>query len=268
MQWTTFVTATALVCALMGSRAAEAARLRVVTWNIHHGTDFNTVHAVTEQADLVASLDPDIVALQEVERYTGWGNEDQAAIIDAILEQRTGVSWDWHYVNTGGGTGNGHGVMTLSRSSLTMKVNKKLPYSRAMSITKFCLNGRTFLFTNIHLSPYYERDRERVVQQAEISYWLTVYAAKDRFIVGDFNTEEDKPELEPMRYWYTDQWNVAQNSGVAFGTETTRVDPSKRRIDYVFFGKGSRSYLRLLRAEVIETMLSDHKPLVVDYDVQ
>lgn len=257
-----------LVCtigAFAGTASAQT-RLRVASWNVHHGTDVNAVYKVKEQAAFLAGLDPDVVALQEVERYTGWGNEDQAVVFKRALEAATGFTWYTHFSNHSGSTGTGQqGNLILSRFPFTHTDQKSLPYTRALTIAKMNVNGRSLLFFNVHLSPYSSKANERVTQLAEVSYYLTVYGSYDRFILGDFNAGEGVAELDPMRHWYRDQWTTASAVGKAFGTSATR--PSGSRIDYIFFGKYLRSWLALQSADVFETALSDHYALVVEYTV-
>lgn len=257
----------ALIALAFAGTATAQTRLRVVSWNVHHGADVDSVYKVREQATYLASLDPDVVALQEVERYTGWGNEDQVVIFKQALEEATGCAWYSHFSNHNGSPGTGQqGNLILSRFPFTGTDQKSMPYARALTIAKMNVNGHGFLFFNVHLSPYSENANQRVTQIAEISYYLTAYSTYDRFILGDFNAGDGVAELDPMRHWYRDQWTAASKEGKAFGSSATR--PSGSRIDYIFFGKYVRPWLSLQSAEVMETTLSDHYALVFEYLVR
>ena len=61
----------ALVCS---GRAEERTQLRVLTYNIHHGEAMDGKFDYGRLAKLITDIDPDIVALQEVDRKTERAN--------------------------------------------------------------------------------------------------------------------------------------------------------------------------------------------------
>jgi exonuclease III len=73
---------------------------------------------------------------------------------------------------------------------------------------------------------------------------------------------------------YIDVWAYAKSKGIAFNYPGN-CDGCTRgsRIDYVFLSKGATA-LEVKRAEILDTrdasgvMASDHKPLVVTFDVK
>ncbi len=68
-------------------------QLRVLQWNLHHGVGTDGKYDINRIATWMAKMNPAVVTLNEVEKYTGWGNEDQPARYKALLEQKTGKKW-------------------------------------------------------------------------------------------------------------------------------------------------------------------------------
>ena len=63
--------AIAIVVLAGGYQGAPISRtLRVLTYNIHHGEGTDGIFDLSRQADIVKSVDADLVALQEVDQHT------------------------------------------------------------------------------------------------------------------------------------------------------------------------------------------------------
>jgi endonuclease/exonuclease/phosphatase family metal-dependent hydrolase len=79
-------------------------------------------------------------------------------------------------------------------------------------------------------------------------------------LVGDFNAPPDAPELAPLWTELIDSWDVA---GQGAGLTYPAVDPVKR-IDYVTHSPN----VETVDAEVVDTIASDHRPVVADLVVR
>ena len=80
-------------------------RIRVLTYNIHHGEGVDDVVDLERVAAVINSVSPDLVSLQQVERNTErTGGVDQTAILDGLtsMEGVFGHNLDFG----GGGFGN------------------------------------------------------------------------------------------------------------------------------------------------------------------
>ncbi|MBT3747991.1 MAG: hypothetical protein HOG34_03315, partial [Bacteroidetes bacterium] len=70
-----------LISLTLSSHAQEPVRLRVLSYNIYHGATMKGDFNLDTIADVIASLKPDLVALQEVDRLT-----NRARKMDLVTE--------------------------------------------------------------------------------------------------------------------------------------------------------------------------------------
>ncbi|HEX6975252.1 MAG TPA: DNRLRE domain-containing protein, partial [Vicinamibacterales bacterium] len=77
--------------------ATTSTQLRVLHWNTHHGVGTDGKYDINRLATWMAKMNPDVITINEAEKYTGWGNEDQPARYKALLEQKTGKTWYVHF---------------------------------------------------------------------------------------------------------------------------------------------------------------------------
>ena len=86
--------AEATVAALPQPPASTPTTIRVMHWNLHHGNDPNNKWAFTRQLEVIANAKPDIISLNEVEKFNAsYGNIDQAAKIAEHMTVKTGTGW-------------------------------------------------------------------------------------------------------------------------------------------------------------------------------
>src|SRR5262249_48073896 len=74
--------------------APTGSSLRILQWNTHHGgygTD--NVYSPDRIASWAASMKPDVVMFNEIEKNDSWGNQDQPEVYKALLQQKTGKTW-------------------------------------------------------------------------------------------------------------------------------------------------------------------------------
>ena len=104
--------------------------MRLVTWNIRHGTDHASAPALGEQGRFLSELDADVVLLQEIDRgVERSGFEDQLL----VLSRLTGLD---HYVfgsNLQIGSGE-YGTAILSRWSVRSWGNEPVPQFHAPGV--------------------------------------------------------------------------------------------------------------------------------------
>ena len=266
-----FVVALAVLCAA----AAEAAPLKVITWNLHHGRDLNNNNTVEAQAQWLSAQRPDILMLQEAEQFSSsYGNFDHVAYIRTKLEAASGRTYYAFWVNkSGAAKGNGQVVAILSVFPFTSTAAKALPHSRGLAMANVeVLPGRVIGLFALHLASWAGYDNQRTTQIAELIYWLTTRGVTTRLIGGDWNLTPTSVPLAPMHYWYTDLYKKAKLAGVFSGPEDTRpvYEPNSivGRIDALFLGKSWPSWMRLIGLEHVDTDLSDHFAVVADFEVQ
>jgi endonuclease/exonuclease/phosphatase family metal-dependent hydrolase len=247
-------------------------RLRVMYWNTHHGgygTDGK--YDINRVATWIARENPDVVSLNELEKNTYWGNEDQPGKYKALLEQKTGRTWYMVWAQEyGDWTANGKGNVIYSRFPWKATKQYLLTHTRTVALGQIVVNGRNITFSSTHLDP--DSGTYRLDQAKELMPWESNYA-ENRIVVGDMNAQPTSTEMTYVKNTYTDGWLTAKAGGFAHSASDNPNGYTRNsRIDYVFTSKNAAN-LKMTRFEVVDTrdangvMPSDHRPVVVDYMV-
>jgi endonuclease/exonuclease/phosphatase family metal-dependent hydrolase len=245
--------------------------LRVLHWNTHHnGVGSDGVLDTPRLIKWVAKTNPDIVSLQEVERYTSWGNMDAPAVMANLLTQYSGKTWYYRFA-TFTGAAKGIGDLILSRFPIDSDASRLLVGERSATNVTVNVNGRTINVTSVHLHP--DSQTYRLQEIAELTAWLKAFP-EQRIIAGDFNATYTHPENAAMTQTYYDSWAVAQANGtdVAYaGNESGNT--RNGRIDFIYYSHGA-AFLTMKGSQVFDTRdangvtPSDHKPLMTTFTVK
>jgi endonuclease/exonuclease/phosphatase family metal-dependent hydrolase len=215
-------------------------------------------------------MQPDIISLNEIERYTGWGYEDQPARYAALLQAKTGRTWYYKFASvTGAATGNGN--LILSRYPFVSVSSQLLSYTRVIVQATINVNGRTINFFSTHLDD--ASSSYRITEIGQVKSWAGGFS-EQRIIAGDFNFWPGAAEYPYMSSAYYDAWAEAVKLGTAVAFAGDEAGNTRNsRIDYVWYSH-SASLLSLVSAQVYDTrdangvMPSDHRPLVAVYQVK
>jgi endonuclease/exonuclease/phosphatase family metal-dependent hydrolase len=251
-----------------------AVGLRVLEWNTHHGVGTDGRYDLDRLATWMARMKADVIMLNEVEKNTGWGNEDQPARYEALLEAKTGRNWYHMFTQEfGDGSANGKGHLILSAypidgvSRVGLTPSAGLRGAGAAGEASITVNGRNISLVISHLDP--ESRTMRQIQAKEVMRWAANYA-ENRIIAGDMNAWPDQSSIAEFTKEYHDSWAVAHGtSQSADAAGATR----KGRIDYIFYSKGA-SQLVFKSSKVYDTRdasghkPSDHRPVVSTFEVR
>ncbi len=233
--------------------------LRLLHWNSYHGG--RRTDGQYDPAGFVSWLvkfKPDVISLNEVD------SQGQVDTIVKGLKEKTGTTWHVSY--------SGRGNLLLSR--LPMNSRSRCAYpdgKRYAAHLSTVVNGRSINVWTTHLSLTSSKVRVSEVKslQACSEDW-----PQARILAGDYNMQADTAEYKSMTEDHADVWRAAKALGTA-KNYSGNCDGCTRnsRIDYVFTAKGV-SWLKLKSVEIIDTRnskgvrASDHKPMMVVYDVQ
>jgi endonuclease/exonuclease/phosphatase family metal-dependent hydrolase len=254
-----------------GSTSTSGTTLRVLQWNSHHG-GYGTdgVYDPNRLANWIVKMNPDVISLNEIEYYTGWGNEDQPARFASLLQQKTGRTWYYKFA-TASGASKGDGNLVLSKYPFDIKDSMLLSYTRVVVQVAVHVGGRTISFFSTHLD-----DASATARQAEIRQlqsWASGIS-EQRIIAGDFNFWPGVTEYGMMTSPYYDSWAEAAKKGTAIGyAGNTDGRTRNTRIDYVWYSHGA-SGLKLQSVQVFDTrdangvMPSDHRPVLATFTIQ
>ena len=241
-------------------------RLRVMTYNVHScvGTDGELSH--TRIAEVIATYDPDIVALQELDlARMRSGRIDQAAVIAEQLKMR------FHFHPALRVKEEMYGDAILSKLPLQLRHAGELPTVKArlafeprgaLWVTATCGEHEVqFLNTHLGLSR-----RERAVQVAALTGpgWLAHADCRQPVVLcGDFNALPRSPVHRAFR-------QVLRDAALAVKMKHRATFPSRfplLRLDYVFVSEG----VNVLEVQAPRTALtrlaSDHLPIIADLEV-
>ena len=248
--------------------------LRVLQWNIHHG-GFGTdgVYNTDRVANWVAAMQPDVVMFNEIEKYTGWGNQDQPEVYKALLQQKTGRTWYYVFAQEfGQWSSNGKGNIIYSTYPINVADRYELVRNadRSIAMATITVNGQPITLINTHLDPYDQA--LRLAQATEVTTWSAAQP-ENRIITGDMNAWPDQTSIAQFNQTYYDSWTVALNQGSATAFAGNAGQTKNGRIDYIFYSKSSRN-LSVKSSQVYDTrdangvMPSDHRPVLTTFLVK
>ena len=254
-------------------------KLRVLMWNIHHGVGTDGRYNLDRLASWMARMTPDVVMLNEVEKYTGWGNEDQPARFEAMLEAKTGRRWYKHFAQEFGNwssKGKGHLILSVypleSTGYVEITPSDGLKGAGAAAQARIVVNGRTINFVLTHLDP--ESYSMRLIQARDAIRWAASFA-ENRILAGDMNAWPDQTSIAEFGKTYNDSWAVAvkNNTDVGYSGLSPWGATKRGRIDYIFSSKTAPN-LVVLGSRVYDTrdssgvMPSDHRPVLTTFAVR
>jgi len=258
---TSFTLGSHVSAAALPQADQEPIRLRVLTYNIHHGEGTDGVFDLERIAAVIKSVEPDLVALQEVDRNTGRsGGVDQAAELARLtgLEFYFGKAMDYD--------GGEYGEAILTRFSFEW--SRTYPLSaeedkepRAMAVVVVDLpDGNRLGFVGTHLD--HTRDpTSRLMQVSEINELFSNRArgAPPFILAGDLNATVDREEMQILLEIWGDAATEKPEPTIPV------VEPS-RRIDYVLYTPWYR--FQVVETRVLdEQVASDHRPVLAVLDI-
>ena len=238
--------------------------LRVMSYNIHHGEGTDGAFDYERIAAVINEQQPDLVALQEVDRKTTRaGGIDQAAKIADLtdLHHVYGAAMDY--------AGGAYGEAILSRWPILASDNHILPKvegsePRALLTVRLAPpGGQELVFAGTHLAHDSERDRTAQTRLIDEILETRPYAGAPIFLAGDLNA---KPGSAPM--------DVLLESGDwidAFEGDPRPTFPNvkpDRRIDWILV-KPRQARVRIKETHVVEgESASDHCAVVVTLEIE
>jgi endonuclease/exonuclease/phosphatase family metal-dependent hydrolase len=252
------------------SSSSTGTLLKVLDWNIHHGVGTDGKYDISRIADAIVKTGANVVSLNEVEKYTGWGDEDQPARFASLLKSKTGKTWYYNFAQRDGNT-NGQGNLVLSTFQLESSGDYELSYSRSVARVAIIVNGIRVNVYSTHLDA--DSSSRRSTQMRELLSWADNYP-EQRIIAGDFNAWPGATEISIMKAGYKDSWAVAESLGIDVAySGNTAGNTRNSRIDYVWHSENA-SRLKLKQVRVFDVrnssgvMPSDHRPLMATYEVK
>jgi len=246
--------------AKISSSSNSGLALKVMTYNIHHANppakpgliDLDAI------AEVIKKENPDLVGLQEVDRFTKRsGNIDEAK----LLAEKTGMHYQFFKaIDHDGGD---YGVAILSKFPIKNGVTVNLPQvikaeARVLSYATVTLpNKISLIFANTHLDAT-RADSNRVVQMKGI---LSALSSKKEavILVGDLNCEDRAEPIVLLDQQY-------KRSCTASCARTIPQDFPKKTIDYIALKNASWNVSGYY--VIPETYASDHRPVVSVYQIK
>ena len=227
-----------------------------MTYNVRHCNPPSKkgVIEVESIARVINDAKPDLIALQEIDRFTKRSGVqlDQAKELGRLTGMYSyfvkAINWD----------GGDYGVAILSRFKILDSIQLLLPMAtgiageaRAVAIIKVRIKKKEILFASTHLDIVKEH---RVLQASAIVNYFT--KSKTPVILsGDLN---DLPESETLKIFSNDFHTTCNQ--LSCGKTFPQVNPT-RTIDYIMYKP--ESHFKTLNHEVIpDEYASDHRPVI------
>lgn len=267
--------------------------VRVMSYNIKHGqtnADCTTPPAAPGQSpntdcnldiqasiDVIRAYDPDIVAVQEVDRF--WA---RSASLDepAVLSAGTGLRHTCYAANLDHAPDahspvpHQYGTVILSRFPILECRNTLLrrvgtTEQRGLTLALVNVRGVPVQVYNTHL---HTRVADRLLQTEDIAAVLDAAPAGPQLLMGDFNARSTftttVAEMEPIYARLTDTWRAApvpdpaNPEGFTSPADLDR-DPTAR-IDYVFASEDVDATGTVVPVNAQTRLAADHYPVVAD----
>lgn len=236
-----------------GQLPVDSSRIvRVLTFNIYHGETMKGDFDLDLIAGVIKSVNPDLVALQEVDFKT---NRARNMDLASELGLRTGLAPLFGQAMPFDGGGYGVGILSaypfIKTRSYALPSHQDREPRMALEAHVVLNTGDTVRFVSTHLDN--TRDEKDKVRQANKLNEL--FARDDRLsiLAGDLNA---RPESNTMSILF-EEWTKSFSENIP---TAPAINP-RSKIDYILFRPAKR--WRVLETKVIdEEVASDHRPVL------
>jgi len=238
--------------------AVPSTRLRLLTYNIHHGEGVDGKLDLERIARVIQSESPDIVALQEVDRRARRsGSVDQPEELARLLKMH--VLFGDNIPLQGGHYGN----VLLSRYPFVSSTNHLLPRfdsgeQRGVIEAEVSLGGQTRIRLFATHLDHRPADRERIASARQVEELAVRHPDQPAVLLGDLNADPESAVLGEFRTKWT-----RPNSKIL---PTIPVETPTTQIDYVLCRPAPR-WIAIESRVLDEKIASDHRPLLVVIDL-
>lgn len=227
-------------------------RLRILSYNIHHAEGVDGKLDVPRIAQVILSVDPDLVALQEVDKNTirtGKVNQD----IELSRLTKMNSVFGSNITFQGGQYGNA----ILSKFPIIKNKNFLLPNvdsgeQRGLLQSQIQIsNKENVLFFSTHLD-HRRSDTERLASAKAINQIISLDNKSPAILAGDFNDVPDSPTLKELgKVWLRTNKKILR---------TIPASKPSRQIDYIFVQPKER--WKIIESQVLdEDIASDHRAI-------
>ena len=227
-------------------------RLRILSYNIHHAEGVDGKLDVPRIAQVILSVDPDLVALQEVDKNTirtGKVNQD----IELSRLTKMNCVFGSNITFQGGQYGNA----ILSKFPIIKNKNFLLPNvdsgeQRGLLQSQIQIsNKENVLFFSTHLD-HRRSDTERLASAKAINQIISLDNKSHAILAGDFNDVPDSPTLKELgKVWLRTNKKILR---------TIPASKPSRQIDYIFVQPKER--WKIIESQILdEDIASDHRAI-------
>ncbi|TWU48554.1 Endonuclease/Exonuclease/phosphatase family protein [Rubripirellula tenax] len=234
--------------------AGEPIEVRVLSYNIHHGEGVDHKLDLARIARVIASVRPDIVALQEVDKNVKRsGGVDQTAEIAKLT--RMNFVFGENISLQGGQYGNA----ILSRWPITQHANRLLPnldHGEQRGVLQASVQEPVTGTPVMILATHFDHrpdDAERIASAQAINELVAKHRQTPAILAGDMNDGPgSKTLLELKRHW-------TDNSDKPM--PTIPVAQPTKQIDFVLF-RPKELWSAIETRVLDETVASDHRAIL------
>lgn len=237
------------------ARAQENNSLRVMSYNIRNARGLDDKTDYSRIAEVVKKELPDVVAIQELDKKTKRSNNRDVLreiAKDVDMTPSFGAAIDFQ--------GGQYGIGILSKDKPIKVESYPLPGSEE----KRCLLAVEFDRFVLFCSHWSLTPKDRLASVAIITNKMKEQK-KPVFLCGDFNAQSDEESILELQ----ENWTILSGNNNTFPANAPKI-----RIDYICAAdpNGKISHEKWLEAVknsdvVSETVASDHRPVVVDVDI-
>ncbi len=242
-----------MILAWGNSSLLVAKELRILCYNVRNSMGMDDVQNLDRTAGVINILQPDLVALQELDNKTA-----RSKGLDILQELAKRTRMQGSYGKAIDYQGGGYGVGILSREKPQNIQTISLPgREEKRCLLKVEFDHYIFCCTHFSLT-----EKDRIASVDIINNTIKDYK-KITFLAGDFNAT---PESEPITT-LSSQWTQLSKTAFSFPSDIPSIC-----IDYIFAIDPSRHLTKddsrwkkaIRKQEVVEEpVASDHRPLFI-----
>lgn len=244
-------------CTQNNSSNTNKTAIKTMTYNTYS----NRNSSIEKIAEIIRNINPDLVSLQEVERFT----EINPYNTPAKLAELTGMNYHYFIHALDIEEGGDYGNVILSKYPITDSITYKLhgvdadDYVRSFGYIKIEKDGRQFYFAATHLD-HKHNDASRIKMVREI---LNVVKGLDAPIIlgGDMNAQPTQKTMTTLSGWF--------NIDCVCNLKPTvpAPGPAESTIDYLISGPDNAFTIKDYRVYYEAGGASDHFPVIATFEL-